>query len=141
MLSIELEEMLNGKSLNYKILNYFKQAEEASGIKPIDSDYFKFREGEIIEMPMKFLIIRYSDMSIVKYLFTNPREVTEKDLLKALKAYDEKLSSLLAEHHGSRYRFTITFEKGTCQSSYSGQSENYIKIFGVIEDTKKALLK
>ena len=43
MVSKEIEEMLNGKGLKNVLADFFRQAEEASGIVPIDVEYAYFK--------------------------------------------------------------------------------------------------
>lgn len=141
MLSKAIEEMLNEKDLKSVLGDFFKQAEEASGIIPVDVGYTYFKSCDNPRKeraPMKFDIIEFSSLDNIHIVLKDGKDlkVTSEELLKKLEAYDEKLSSLLAEHYGSRYRFTILPRKNILHIVGSKDYTECIEIFGVIEDTQ-----
>ena len=142
MVSKEIEEMLNGKGLKNVLADFFRQAEEASGIVPIDVEYAYFKvcdNSKKEKALMKFDIIEFNSLDDIHILSNDCKDlkVTSEELLKKLEAYDEKLSSLLAENYGSRYIFKILRRKNILHIVGSKDDTECTEIFGVIEDTQK----
>lgn len=139
MLSKEIEEMVIASenkvnTLEYKLPELFRQAEEASGLKPVCSDYIEFKLGNTKVVPMVFMIDDFEDIDDTSILNNaEHRQLSGKEFLEMLKAYDEKLSSLLAENYGSRYTFKILSKKYTLKKL----NTEFTRIYAEIEDTEE----
>ena len=105
MLNTELREVSDERRLDCGLLDLFKQAEEASGLKPIDLDYIKFRIGKTDDFPIEFIISNFNMYDRMTVIVDSKfkRYVNHIELGSRVKTYCDTLSRLLAENYGSNY--------------------------------------
>ena len=130
-------------TLEYKLADFFKQAENASGLKPIDPDYIEFKLGNTKKAPMQFVIDEFEDMDDTSILANaHHKKLSAREFFEMLKAYDEKLSELLAENFDSKYTLEITASSHSkyhsARTEYHEDSvTEYKRINAIIKNTEE----